>query len=88
MLKTTQMKILRKIAGKTMWNKERNENIRRTCGKENVNQWLPGRKNKWNQHINWMKDTRVVKIARDKSPLGRRSIGRPRNRWNDNLTPN
>ena len=88
MLETTEMKILRKIAGKTMLDRERNENIRRTCGTEDVNQWLLGRKNEWNQHINRMEDTRVVKIARDKSPLGRRSIGRPRKRWSDNLTPN
>ena len=53
-----------------MMKRGRNENIRRTCRTEDVNQWLLSRKNKWNQHINRMEDTRVVKIARDKSPLG------------------
>ena len=77
-LKTTEIKILRKIAGKTMLDRERNENIRRKCGTKDVNQWLLGRKNEWNQYINRMEDTRVVKIARDKSPLSRRSIVRPR----------
>ena len=52
MLETTEMKILQKIDGKTMLDRERNENIRRTCGTEDVNLWLLGRKNELNQHIN------------------------------------
>ncbi|XP_056635947.1 uncharacterized protein LOC130444692 [Diorhabda sublineata] len=39
-----------------------------------------------NNHITRMTDDRVVKIARDKSPAGRRSFGRPRRRWSDNIT--
>ena len=32
-----------------------------------------------------MDDSRLVKIARDRKPIGMRSIGRPRRRWRDNL---
>lgn len=31
------------------------------------------------------KNERLERIARDKSPIGRRSVGRPRKRWCDNL---
>lgn len=79
------MKILRKIAGKTLCDRETNGNIRRICEVENVNTWVKNRKQEWNQHINRMTEQRIVKIARDKSPGGRRSIGRPRKRWNDDL---
>ena len=32
-----------------------------------------------------MTEERIVKIARDKSPTGRRRAGRSRKRWSDNL---
>lgn len=32
-----------------------------------------------------MGEDRGVSIARDKSPDGKRSLGRPRRRWGDNL---
>ncbi|XP_044744651.1 uncharacterized protein LOC123306625 [Coccinella septempunctata] len=84
-LETSEMKTLRKIAGKTLWHRETNESIRRICEVDNVNTCVKNRKREWNQHINRMTEQRIVKIARDKSPGGRRSVGRPRRRWNDDL---
>lgn len=40
----------------------------------------------WNPHIERMKENTIVRIVRDKSPKGRRSSGRPKKRWNDNIT--
>lgn len=87
LLETTEMKILRRISGKTLLDRERNENIRQSSGVDNVNDWVLQRKRQWNDHINRMQDSRLVKIVRDKSPDGRRSVGRPRKRWNDDLNP-
>lgn len=84
-LETSEMRTLRKIAGKTLWDRETSESIRRICEVDNVNTWVKNRKREWNQHINRMTEQRIVKIARDKSPGGRRSVGRPRKRWNDDL---
>lgn len=39
----------------------------------------------WNEHTNRMTDYKIAKIPRDKSSIGRRSIGRPRKRRSDNL---
>lgn len=86
LLETTEMRVLRRIAGKTLLDRERSEDIRKTCIVENVNHWVLGRKREWNAHIGRMDENRMVRIARDKSPLGRRSLGRPRKRWSDNLT--
>ncbi|XP_060524527.1 uncharacterized protein LOC132700944 [Cylas formicarius] len=75
LLETTEMKILRRISAKTLLDRERNENIRQSCGVDNVNDWVLQRKRQWNYHINRMQDGRLVKIVRDKSPDGRRSVG-------------
>lgn len=85
-LEVGEMKILRKIAGKTLLDRERSDNIRRTCRVDNITDWVLGRKMEWNGHISRMDQQRVVRIARDESPIGKRSLGRPRKRWSDNLT--
>lgn len=85
LLETAEMKTLRKIAGKTLMDRERSENIRSACNVDNINKWIHGRKQDWNDHISRMTDNRIVKIVRDKSPVGKRSVGRPRKRWCDSL---
>lgn len=85
-LEVGEMKILRKIAGKTLFDRERSDNVRRTCGVDNISDWVLARKMEWNDHISRMDQRRIVRIARDESPIGRRSLGRPRKRWSDNLT--
>ena len=52
---------------------------------DKVNDWVLGRKKKWNEHIDRTTEEKIVKIARNESPGGRRSTGRPRKRWKDNL---
>ncbi|XP_044745133.1 uncharacterized protein LOC123306997 [Coccinella septempunctata] len=86
LLETTEMRVLRRITGKTLRDRERSENIRRECKTENINEWVRGRKVEWNRHIGRMTEDRLVRIARDKSPSGRRSVGRPRKRWSDAST--
>ena len=85
LLETTEMRVLRRITGKTLFDRERSENVRERCKVENINNWVLNRKVEWNEHINRMDDRRIVRITRDKSPLGRRNVGRPRKRWSDNL---
>ena len=54
LLETTEMRVLRRIAGKTLLDRERNESIRRACKVENVNEWILSRKEEWNDHISRM----------------------------------
>jgi len=51
LLEITEMRVLRRIAGKTLLDRERNESIRRACKVENVNEWVLSRKEEWNDHI-------------------------------------
>ncbi|XP_056629875.1 uncharacterized protein LOC130440639 [Diorhabda sublineata] len=86
MMGTAEIKVLHRIAGKTLLDRERSENIRRLCKIDHVNEWVLSRKEReWNEHISCMDNNRLVKITRNKSPLGRKSTGRPRKRWSDNL---
>ncbi|XP_044749727.1 uncharacterized protein LOC123310328 [Coccinella septempunctata] len=85
LLETTEMRVLRRITGKTMRDRERSENIRRECKTKNINESVKGRKMEWNRHIGRMTEDRLVRIARDMSPSGRRSVGRPRKRWSDDI---
>lgn len=87
LMETAEMKVLRRILGKTLLDQERSETIRRNCQTENVADWVSNRKKEWNNHINRMDNNRIVRIARDNSPIGRRSVGRPKRRWKDNLNP-
>ena len=73
------------ITKKTLFDRERSENVRKRCKVKNINNWVLNRKVEWNEHINRMDVRRIVRIIRDKSPLGRRNVGRPRKRWSDNL---
>ncbi|XP_056629880.1 uncharacterized protein LOC130440644 [Diorhabda sublineata] len=88
LLEISEMKVLRKITGKTLLDRERIDDIRQKCRVENINDWILSRKCEWNEHISRMSEERIVRIARENSLLGRRSMGRPRKRWNDKLTIN
>ncbi|XP_057660707.1 uncharacterized protein LOC130896542 [Diorhabda carinulata] len=87
LLETTEMKVLRKIARKIFLDRERTENMRNMCKVGNVIDWVLKRKQEWNSHISRMTSERLVRIARDISLRGRRSIGLPRKRWCYNLDP-
>ena len=84
-IETTEMKIARRTAGKTLTDRERSDNIRQICGVDQINDWVLERNKKWNEHIDRVTEERIVKITRDKLPAGRRNTGRPRKRWRDNL---
>ena len=58
---------------------------RKTLTSEPENQWVHRRKVEWNEHIDRMEEQRIVKVARDSAPKGKRSVGWPMKRWKDNL---
>lgn len=50
------MKILHRITGKTLWDIERGENIRKICTVENVNKWVLREKlSETSTSAKWMK---------------------------------
>ena len=85
MLETAEMRTLRTIANKTIRDRIRSEKIREELKIDQITEWIKNRKDEWNEHVSRMDDSRLVKIARDRKPIGTRSIGHPRRRWRDNL---
>lgn len=83
MLRTTEMKTLRTIAGKTLRDRIPNTEIREMCEVQDVVRWGRQRRRGWNQHINRMSGDRLVKISRDGNPPGKRPRGRPPKRWRE-----
>ncbi|XP_045479646.1 uncharacterized protein LOC123684404 [Harmonia axyridis] len=75
MLETAEMNILRRISGKILYDRKRSNDIRKLCEVKKIGEGIDNRKEEWKE---WAK-------ARDKSPLEKRSIGRPRKRWSDKL---
>lgn len=84
-IQATEMRVLRRIAKKTRWDRVRNENIRETCQVTDIAIWTRERRQNWEDHVSRMSSERLPKIARDSRPFGRRRAGRPRKRWRDSL---
>ena len=80
-LRTLEMRILRRSAGFSLYDRQRNDHIRELCKVEDVVKWSKHRRREWNAHVDRMEDNRLAKICRDNKPLGTRPVGRPRMRW-------
>ena len=78
MLTTTEMRCLRKAAGKTRIDKLTNEEIRRRVNMQPAEQTANKTKIRWRSHIESMTPT-VPQIKARRTTTG----GRPRNRWED-----
>jgi hypothetical protein len=56
-----EMKVLRKIIGKTRTDRISNENIRQMCNIQNIADWITRRRHEWNEHITRMDPQRLNK---------------------------
>lgn len=77
MLETAEMSILRRIQENTLKDQIRSDEIRWKCSTEDINKWALNRKWELNNHICRTTDSRMVKITRNKSPVGKRSEHQP-----------
>lgn len=81
LLRTVEMNTLRAIIGKTRLDRIRNSDVRQQCDIIDVTKFIKKRRRCWDEHVSRADSTRLIKIARDYRPSGRRSIGRPQKRW-------
>lgn len=58
------MKILQKITNKRLRYRIRNEEIRMSCGIEEIHQWNKNRRIEWNQYIEKIIENRIVRTER------------------------
>ncbi|XP_045462511.1 uncharacterized protein LOC123672460 [Harmonia axyridis] len=85
-LRTTEMRVLRHIAGYSLLDHKRNEEIRDICGIQDVVRWARIRRRNWRDHVDRMPDNRLPKIAKTKRPNTARLPGRPPKRWYESWT--
>ena len=63
MLEANQMKVLRKIVGKTKIGRKRSQQIRESCGIQPINEFAESRRREWDEHVTRMDEERLVKIS-------------------------
>jgi hypothetical protein len=79
------MKFIRHLLGITKLDKERNQSVREKLGVQNTVLEIKQYQQEWLQHVKRMDTDRIPKQALKYRPKGKRSIGRLRKRWKDQL---
>ncbi|KAJ4445668.1 hypothetical protein ANN_12352 [Periplaneta americana] len=82
-IEAAEMRFFRSVAGFTLLDHKRSEDIRAELKIFNLNDKLLECKEDWKEHIERMPEDRFPKLLLNYTPVGRRSIGRPYNRWED-----
>jgi hypothetical protein len=84
-LEAAQMKFLRHLMGITKLDRERNQSVREKLGVQNIVLEIKQYQREWLQHVERMDADRIPKQSLKYRPKGKRSIGRPRKGWKDQL---
>jgi hypothetical protein len=84
-LKASQMKFIRHLLGITKLDRERTQSVREKLGVQNIVLEIKQYQREWLQHVERMDTDRIPKQAVRYRPRGKRSTGRPRKRWKDQL---
>jgi len=84
-----ERKILRRIFGLTkenqIWRIKTNEKLHKLIKHKNIVNYVKDQSLNWFGHVQRMPDTRTVKKIFKWNPLTKRSQGRPKYRWKDNV---
>ena len=80
-VQAAEMRVLRLILGVNMRDRLRNEVIREKLNVESVLEFIERSQLRWFGHVKRMDPARYPRKYLDWKPIGKRSRGRPRNRW-------
>jgi hypothetical protein len=80
-IETSQMKFLRAVAGVTLRDRIRSEDVRKRLQTRNVVEDIKQYQRKWLEYVERMSPKRLPLQAYFYTPTGRRDLGRPRTRW-------
>ena len=84
-LNSAEMRMLRWARGKTMLDHIRNEDIRKEAHVKAVDTFLDNKRLKWSGHCSRREPNHICAKSLRLEVSGRRSRGRPRKRWRDNI---
>lgn len=82
-IEAVEMKFLRFVAGYTLFDKKRSEDIRSELKMHNIIDIIRRHQNNWREHIQRMPETSITRTIYSHDPRGRRNPGRPTKRWRD-----
>ena len=85
-----ERKVLRKIYGLTKesdgtWQIKSNDELNKLIGNKNIINYIKAQRLGWFGHVHHMPDNSMVKRAYEWAPVLRRSLGRPKHRWEDDV---
>ena len=84
-IEAAEMKLLRPLAGYTLYDHKTNNSIRKELRITNIQDKIDEYRKKWLLHIKRMPQNRIPLKSYNYRPQGRRSIGRPKKRWREHL---
>ena len=84
-LETTEMRMLRRIKGVTLRDRERSADIRRELGVNDINEKVKEIRMRWYGHVRRREEGHPARVAMESRIPGRRPRGRPKKRWRDNV---
>jgi hypothetical protein len=84
-LEAAEMRLLRPLAGHTLLDHKRNEDIRKKLNIENITSIISTYRKNWYEHVTRMPPHRTPHRLLFYKPPGRRNVGRPKKRWTDQL---
>jgi hypothetical protein len=65
------------------WRIKSNDELNRLIGNKNIINYIKAQRLAWFEHLHHMSDNSMVKTVYEWAPALTRSLGRPRNRWED-----
>lgn len=80
-----EMKHLRRIAGKTKWDRIKNEDIRKITKQEPIMERINKKQLNWYGHIVRMKPDRIARKLMEAGNINKKRRGRPRRKWIDQI---
>jgi hypothetical protein len=85
-----ERKVLRKIFGPTkerdgIWRIKTNDELDKLIRHKNIINYIKAQRLSWFGHLHRMPEERMVKKLYKWKPMFRRQLGRPKNRWEDDI---
>ncbi|XP_063593046.1 uncharacterized protein LOC134770107 [Penaeus indicus] len=84
-LEVTEIRMLRRIKGGTLRERERSTDIRRELGVSDINEKVKEIRMRWCTNVKRREERHPAKVAMESIVPGRRPRGRPKKRWRDNV---
>ena len=89
-IRVFERKVLRRIYGPTKesdgtWRIKSNDELNRLTGNKNIIKFIKAQRLAWFGHVHHMPDNSMVKKVYEWSPALTRSLGRPKNRWENDV---